>query len=279
MSKNNLKEEIKSNVKDVLKKVFVILPILLKRYFLSYNKRTTDIVYTEYDDYWDTFWQKADIFRLDLPFVYFDKPTTNISPFLYKKNCILPILIEKIKSNEIDSVCEIGSGAGLNLILLATLFPDVKFFGIEPTESGVRITNKFIENPPREFGNTYKLGGKLRNIEVFKENILDTHTVKKLQNKFDFVFTCAVLEQLNNYIDIALYNSISLTNKYFLFFEEWFEANYLIDNYVTLVKSDYFRISWNYMNKFKNIEILEKSIPALQPAWLKYGVVFGKKIN
>ena len=121
--------------------------------------------------------------------------------------------------------------------------------------------------------------GEIKNVRVIKGSILDNVVVKELENyKFELVYTVAVLEQLYNYIDIAFENIFRLTSKYFLFSEEWLEANYLLKNYLTLVNSDYFRLSWNYLNKYENIEILERSIPCIQPAWLKYEIVFGQKL-
>ncbi len=279
MNNEILKEEIRRNLNDVKKRLFVVLPILLKRYFLKSNKRTPISSYQEYDKYWDIFWERKDLFRTDLPFMYHDKQVGKMTPFEYKNLGPIKIISKAIESRDIKSVCEIGSGAGLNLLILAPLFPDVNFLGIEPTESGVRITKKFINNPPFEFENAFKLG-KVQNIEVIQASILDSKIVEILRaRKIDLIFSSAVFEQLNNYIEIAINNAIDITDKYFLFIEEWLEANYLIDNYITLVKSDYFRISWNYLNNKDSVRILKKSIPALQPGWLKYGVVFGKKVN
>ena len=277
-NKESLRLEILDNLRQIYIRTFRIMPRLILRYVLGRRERTTHLSHLEYDNYWDTFWNKRDIFRTDLPMTKFDKPIRSISPFEFKRLGIVSILEEKLKQNDITSVLEVGSGAGLNLMLLAPKFPKISYAGLEPTESGIRISNKFINSPPPEFEEAYKIG-RVENVRVIQGSILDDKLMEKLgNNKFDLVFTCAVLEQLNNYVDIALDNIFNLTREYFLFYEEWLEANYLVkENYLTLVKSDYFRLSWNYLNKYRNIEILERSIPALQPSWLKYGVVFGKK--
>ena len=276
--KDNLKLEISDNYKQIYVRSFYVLPKLLTYLFFNKSKRTPNLSYRQYDNYWNGFWKSKDIFRTDLTYTKFDKPITKLTPFEFKKNGLIKILSRKITENNISSVLEVGSGGGLNLMFLAPMFPNVTFIGLEPTESGVRITNEFINSPPPEFEDAYKIR-KLKNTKIIKGSILDTEAVRELENyKFDLVYTSAVLEQLHNYVDVAFENIFKLTSKYFLFFEEWLEANYLIENYLTLVNSDYFRISWNYLNRYKEIEIVERSIPSIQPAWLKYGVVFGNKL-
>jgi len=271
-----IRQEILNNLREIKYRIH-ILGRLIPRYFLKNKGRTPGISLPEYDNYWDGFWEKKDIFRKDLTIVKNDVVLPGLSPFEFKKKVIVNILAEKIASYKLKTVLEIGSGAGLNLLLLAPLFPEVSFYGLEPTNSGVRVSNNFIKSPPKEFEEAFKLG-ELKNVQIIKGSILEEQTIAGLrEKKIDFVYTCAVLEQLNNYLDIVFPNIFSLSEGYFLFYEEWLEGNYLIDNYKTLVDADYFRISWNYLNQFKEIETLERSIPLLQPSWLKYSVVFAKK--
>ena len=276
MNAHLLRTEIRANIREILYR-FIIIGKLLFRFVVKKNLRTPAVSYPEYDNYWASFWNNRDIFR-KLPILYYDNPIhPQISPFLARKMGIGKILAQKIEQYEFKSVLEVGSGAGLNLLMLAPLFPDALFVGLEPTESGVRISTEFSKAPPPEFEEAFKKG-KVDNIKILKGSILEREDLKQLRDyKFDFVFTSAVLEQLHNYSDICFGNIFDQSNGYFLFFEEWLEANYLILNYKTLVDCDYFRMSWNYLNRFPDIEILERSIPPIQPSWLKYGVVFCRK--
>jgi SAM-dependent methyltransferase len=277
MNNKILKNEIKSNIKEIYYRA-IIVGKLITRYFLCIRKRTPNVSFPEYDNYWNEFWEKRDMFRKDLVFVENDMPiTTTFTPF-DMKNETVKILADKISKYNFKSVLEVGSGAGLNLVLLAPLFPNVEFVGLEPTDSGVRVSKNFINSPPPQFEKANKLG-KLTNIQIVKGSILDKQSLKQLNGlETDFVFTTAVLEQLNNYLDVVFENIFALSNGHFLFSEEWLEANYLIENYKVLVDNDYFRTSWNYLNNFNNeIEVLERFIPAFQPRWLKYGVVFARK--
>jgi len=270
-----LKDEIRYNYRQIKYRIYIIFRLLL-RYF-SKKFRTPDVSCSEYDNYWETFWEKEDIFRTDLPFTQNDIVVDDMTPFDYKKNVIIKILSDKISKYNFKTILEVGSGAGLNLLFLAPLFPEVNFYGLEPTQSGVKLSRDFLLSPPMEFNEAYDLGN-IENVEIIKGSILDGDLIVNLKElNFDFIFTCAVLEQLYNYLDVVFPNILALSDGYFLFFEEWLEGNYNINNYKTLVDSDYFRASWNYLNQYKQIETLERTIPSLQPSWLKYSVVFIKK--
>ena len=240
-------------------------------------QRNQNKSYKEYDDYWYSFWDKKDIFRTDLPFTEFDQLISVMTPFEIKQRVIVALIAEKIQSLHLKKVLEVGSGAGLNLMLLAPQFPDVEFIGLEPTTSGVNISKSFIESPPSEFEEAHKLG-KLSNVKIIRGSILEEIPKEIKENDFDLIYTSAVLEQLHNQINQAFESIFSLSSSYYLFYEEWLEANYLINNYKTLIDSDYFRISWNFLHKYQSVKTKERFIPPLQPSWLKYGVVFLQKI-
>lgn len=106
---------------------------------------------------------------------------------------------------------------------------------------------------------------------------MDGKIIKDLgTRKFDMIFTCAVLENLHNYLDLTFTHIFSLNFDHFLFYENWLEANCKAKYYRDLVKKDYFRISWNILNRF-SVQILEQLIPTIQPNHLRYASVFGNK--
>lgn len=116
------------------------------------------------------------------------------------------------------------------------------------------------------------------NVRVLKGSILDDQMIKILNNEeVDFVFSSAVLEQMNNYIDLLFHNIFQINCKNFLFYEEWLEANSNIAHYKTLVEADYFRLSTTYLNQFEFLKDIQFEIPAIQPSWLQYGVLFCEK--
>lgn len=148
---------------------------------------------------------------------------------------------------------------------------------LNPLIAGVRLSQHFVKYP-QEFDKTYKVN-TINNIKIIKGSILDQRAIELIKNNsYDLIFTNAVLEQLNNYLDATFDNIFSLDFKNFLFIEEWLEANYPIEKYNILLKNDYFRASTQYLNKYP-CELIEFLIPPIQPSWLTYACAFGIKYD
>jgi len=275
MDSRMILKEIRYNVNQIFVRCRIIF-ILVKRVIFS-KKRNQKSSYEEYDNYWRDFWQKKDYLREDLPITY-NKSFVTMSPLDFKKQTIIKIVSDIIEKYNIKSVLEVGAGAGLNLVYLSSKYNDVKFYGIEPTKSGVDVAHDFIKNSPSELlinGNKCNAN----NIYIKKGSILNTADLEEYNEMaVDLVFTNAVLEQLHNDIDQVFDNMFKINTKYYLLNEEWLDGNSDADNYRTLVKSDYFRIPWSYINKYKNVKCIELFYPLLQPSWFTYTALFLKRI-
>jgi tRNA G46 methylase TrmB len=271
--------EIKYNLIEIFYRTRIIL-ILISRYIFTSKKRTQDKSYLEYDTFWNNLMESKEIFKTTYPFTLFDKPVNvRISPFDVRKEVIIKILAKVIKEYQIKNVVEIGSGAGLNLLLLAPRFPNVQFYGIEPTNGGVELSKSLLSDPPVEFL-FKKHTDPIKNVTIIQGSALDLKSIELFKDlNIDLIFTSAVIEQLNNYHEQFFDDLQFIEFKYFLFYEEWLEANLYKDHYLNLVRWDYFRLSWNYLNKYSNFKIIDRFIPGLQPSWLKYGVVFGEMVK
>ncbi len=269
-------KEIRFNIHQIFTRIKIILILCARMINKKHRKQLGS--YSEYDEYWSGFWNSRDIFRTDLSFTHNDAQVLNISPFDYKKKTILTILSDIIDKYEVKNVLEIGSGAGLNLLYLASKHKNVKFVGVEPTSSGINITRQFIADPPKELLFD-EIKCEINNLEVVQASILNKEEMGFAERRqFDLVFSNAVLEQLHNEIDVAFENIFHINAQYFLLNEEWLDGNTDVDNYKVLVASDYFRIPWSYINKYKNLACIEIIYPLLQPSWLKYSALFIKKI-
>lgn len=146
-----IKNEIMMNLRHI-KHRSILSAKLIYRHFAKKAIRTSEHSYKEYDNFWDDFWSKREYLKTHYPFTNNGKMIVPaISPLDFKKKVIVQIVAQKIKENNFKKILEIGSGAGLNLLFLAPLFPDVKFIGLEPTSSGVKVSNDFFANPPKEF--------------------------------------------------------------------------------------------------------------------------------
>ena len=274
MNKTDIENEIKKN-EEVILELLKINKKLLQRYEKPENSRCEKKSYDEYNNFWHDFWEKKEYFRKDLPIVNNGVVIQGLTPFEFKKKVIIDELRQKIEILQPRVVLEIGSGGGLNLMLLAPEFPNISFIGLEPTQSGVDITNKMILEPPAEFEKAFH-NKAVHNIEIIQGSILDKRVIESMPKDIDLIFTSAVLEQLNNNINEAFAGISLLKFTHFLFYEEWLEANSDIKHYKTLVESDYFRQSTRILNEF-NLILKEFKIPILQPSWMQYGIAFGVK--
>jgi tRNA G46 methylase TrmB len=271
-----LKIEIRRNFKEI-KYRLIILHKLVVRYFCHKDVRTPAVSFDEYNQYWASFWEKRDIDIFCKDWRIYNALGVPVSPFECCVNVIVKTLQQKIGQYGCKAVLEIGSGAGINLLLIASLFPNVKFYGLEPTDSGVKMSREFINNTPKEFMLSNK-NGPLKNVTIFKGSILDEASLAGIRNlKIDLIFTCSALEQVHNYLEHVFPRIFSLSNGYFLFCEPWLEGND-VRHYKYLVDRDFFRISWNYLCRYKDIEVLERKVPLIQPVWMTYSEVFCRKL-
>ncbi|MCB1153901.1 MAG: class I SAM-dependent methyltransferase [Deltaproteobacteria bacterium] len=275
--RKNLREEIHRNLREIRVRAFDILPALTQRFREQASHRHPEMVRDEYDRFWDRAWASGEYLRTDGVILKYDRPLADYSALDFKKDVVVASLRRYIEEHGIASVLEIGSGAGMNLIYLAQLLPEVRFVGLEPTSSGVRLGREFAREIPKEL----RLGdstGPLSNVEFIQGSILDADAVESLEGeRFDLVFTAAVLEQMHNEIETAFAHIFRLATRYFYFFEEWLEANSRLEHYAYLVHHDYFRLSWRYLSERGDLEILDRTIPAIQPGQVQYGVVFGRR--
>ncbi|MCC6695168.1 MAG: class I SAM-dependent methyltransferase [Candidatus Hydrogenedentes bacterium] len=271
-----VRREVRANVRQIKTHGFALLHLLFGK------RRTSQDSLSEYSRNWAALEaQGADfqnLFEPKFPMTRFNKPVA-MSVYEWRRTVITHHLARFIESTGAKRILEIGSGFGFNLLLLAPRFPDRQFVGIEPTDTGVRISKAWLAEPPGEFREASS-AKPLLNVEIELNDILTMDTGAWLETRggaFDFVFTTAVLEQLHNEIDVALRNIFRLTSGHFCFFEEFLEAN--TAHYLDLVKWDYFRHSWDILHEFADVEIIERFIPEYQPSWLKYAFVFGRRTS
>ncbi len=248
----NYSSEIAYNLHQIIVRMAIVV-ILLYRKLNRRALKNQDKCLASYEKHWSTEKQDETV-RTDLYYTFYDQPVY-LSRAEYHRLNTTPVLCKWIDILNPKNVLEVGCGGGRNLSNLSKIYPNIDFVGIEPTRSGVETSR---ENNPSP------------NVKIVLGSALELPFEDK---QFDLVFTVAVIEQLNNYYAQAIQECIRVA-KYFLFHEEFLEAQHYIEHYKYLVERDYFRQSWNIFNK-PDIKILSKEIPPYQPSWLKYGVVVG----
>lgn len=155
-------------------------------------------------------------------------------------------LSDMISSIKPESMLEMGSGNGFNLLALAVMNPEIKILrGVELTDAGVSACEAFLKNLPIEdlmyvTGEPEEVIRKRltgRDIRCMKGDMLE---VPFAEYTFDLVFTCWALEQLPREYPKAFAEALRVTKRHALFYEAFYEAQENIFQLMHLKNMDYF---------------------------------------
>jgi ubiquinone/menaquinone biosynthesis C-methylase UbiE len=139
------------------------------------------------------------------------------------------ILMTKVlRALATKSVLEVGSGTGINLVVLASQCPGTRFQGIELTKKGVELSRSLIAAP--------KLPAPLRSFMAepptapggFHDVIVTRGSAEKLpyaDASFDLVMTRLALEQMESIREDALSEIARVARSYVLMIESFREMN------------------------------------------------------
>jgi SAM-dependent methyltransferase len=157
------------------------------------------------------------------------------------RNLILAAVIRTLKPQR---VLEVGCGNGINLILLASQFPEIAFCGIELTEAGNRVARELQRAnslPPALAAYPLTPGVDplaFRRIEFMQGDATD---MPFTDGEFDLVFTVLSVEQMERVRDKALAEIARASSGYVLNMEPFAEANRSLLRRVHVFGRDYFR--------------------------------------
>lgn len=181
-----------------------------------------------------------------------------------------------------ESVLEMGSGNGFNLLALAVMHPEIKTFrGVELTDAGVATFQMFLKNPPVE-DLVYVTG---HSEAVVRERLSgrDIRCVKgdmlKLpfpENTFSLVFTCWALEQIPDEYPTAFAEAHRVSKRHAVFFEAFYEAQENIFQLLHLKNLDYFHAPIHDVKK-TGFEILSFEPMALSKIKFTTGALLAEK--
>lgn len=181
-----------------------------------------------------------------------------------------------------ETILEMGSGNGFNLLALAVMHPEIKTLrGMELTDAGVATFQMFLKNPPIEdlmyiTGQSERairerlLG---RDIQCVTGDMLK-HTFP--ENAFDLVFTCWALEQIPDEYPTAFAEAYRVTKRFAMFYEAFYEAQENIFQVMHLKNLDYFRASVADVKK-AGFEILSFEPMALSKIKFTSGALLAEK--
>lgn len=168
----------------------------------------------------------------------------------FRKNS-LRRLSRLLSATRPQSVCELGTGNGLNVLVLAVLNPHVPTWtGVELTAEGVASAKAMLARPPVDdlVFLTEKSPDEITRVlhaTSIKFVQGDIGNISLPDNSFDFVFTHLVLEQMPRTFLKGLEEArrVLKVDGHAAFIEEFAEAQNLI-NRIDLWRKDYFHASF-----------------------------------
>jgi len=165
---------------------------------------------------------------------------------LIKNNHIFPLspihhlVYETLLSLNLQSVMDIGSGAGDHLHNIQMLSPEIKLYGIDVSKGQVELANDRHPN----------LGACIQQYDI------TTPPEQASLPKVDAVYTMAVIQHIRENHTDALLNLFHIANKYVLLAENW-KRHAFMDDISNLLKSN--KIPWkNIYFYYREAKITEE---------------------
>jgi SAM-dependent methyltransferase len=159
-------------------------------------------------------------------------------------------VIERLRPKR---VLEVGSGDGINLLVLAGAFPGVSFTGLELTENGLAAARRALSTPSTTLWlNTYS-SLKQRDERAIERLRFVQGTATHLpfcDGAFDLVFTALAIEQMEQVRAEALREIARVTGGHLLTLEPFREVNAVGFRRLNVIGRDYFRGSINDLPTF-----------------------------
>lgn len=175
-------------------------------------------------------------------------------------------------------VLEVGFGNGINLLTLACRFPEIEFYGVEPTNSGYNTALSVVEKkhlPDSLIGFApFKIekSTEIKNIFLYNSS---SERLPFVDNEFDLVLTSLALEQMEQIRDVALREICRVTNSGIAMLEPFKEVNTSCIRKLYINTFDYFKGSASDLPRY-GIEVMQiiKDMPSKQ--WLGTALVIGR---
>tara|TARA_B100001027_G_scaffold149077_1_gene104400 strand:+ start:1188 stop:2072 length:885 start_codon:yes stop_codon:yes gene_type:complete len=274
-----------SNVSQSKIKIYVILVkdyyLKIKNYIFSILKnfkRSQNFTKERYERIWN----------IDQIVQHFDINSNNYSLYKYKEiflahSCLTTkiqqiLIINQIKELKPSSVLEIGCGPGITLKLLADIFLETNFFGIDQSIEGIKYANDQKKNPVDPIFKeklNFQFNNAVNNPKLKFEN-QDAKSLKFSDKSFDLVFSNLALEQMDNIKYDVLSEIKRVARKYIIMIEPFKDLNKTGLRYLHHTSKQYFSLNHTDI-KDDNFAIIEfhDQLPALLS--LNYGMLILKR--
>lgn len=157
------------------------------------------------------------------------------------RHLLIAALIEKLQPR---SVLEVGCGNGINLLLLANRFPEIRFAGVDLTDSGPRLFAELKAADRLPDNLTAYAPLPPRDPEGFKRVEIHQGSAAQLSfadSEFDLVMSVLALEQMERIRAQALSEMARVAAKWTLMIEPFRDVNRYLWSRLNIIRQDYFQ--------------------------------------
>jgi ubiquinone/menaquinone biosynthesis C-methylase UbiE len=164
------------------------------------------------------------------------------------------LIIDAIsKREEINSILELGTGSGINLIKLSKHFPSINYSGIDINKKAIEIGIKYLEE------------NNLSNIRI---NVGDISGINNMESdSVDILMTDAVLMYLNpKDLKYLLVEMLRISKKGFILCEQMSPGGLYVDHW----RHDYEEVL-NKLNGIRHYNLKKITKEYWNDDWIKYG--------
>jgi len=174
----------------------------------------------------------------------------------------LSCIFNFLKKKKIDRILEVGSGIGTNIFFLASYFSKKKFFGLELTNIGTKISKKILKSEIKD--------------EIFYGFPIKPKKKKLKNNSFELVFSLTALENMDHIKDEVINEMIRVSSKYIIFIEPFTDCNKSLLKKLHHRGSKYFNLSVAQLKKYP-LKILSVEEEIVQKISLSHLIVICEK--
>jgi SAM-dependent methyltransferase len=208
-------------------------------------ERTSEVIKDTYNPKWATGYAKYDPAGAHdnyAPWLWGERrfmASTNGSARF--RHLLIAALIEKLQPK---SVLEVGCGNGINLLLLANRFPEVKFAGVDLTDSGPRLFNELKQGEGLPGNLAAYAPLPPRDPEGFKRVEIHQGSAAQLgfaDGSFDLVMSVLALEQMERIRAQALGEMARVAARWTLMIEPFRDVNRYLWPRLNIIRQDYFQ--------------------------------------
>ena len=140
----------------------------------------------------------------------------------------LALMVRALRHARPRSVLEVGSGWGLNLMVLAGQSPETSFHGVELTANGVALTRKLAQGDDLPAPLRAMLPAPPTDPSAFRRVQVERGSAERLpfaDGAFDLVFTRLALEQMESIRAAALAEIARVARAHVMLIESFVEEN------------------------------------------------------